>query len=224
VDEDDVLALLADPYGCERELSLQLDHCRLAASLVTPDAPRGLVLFAHGSGSSRLSARNRAVAGALRVAGFGSLLFDLLGDGDASSAQRVFDVDLLSRRLREATGQLVCEQALEPPAVGYFGASTGAAAALVAAAALGGQIAAVVSRGGRPDLAQRRLSDVLSPTLLIVGERDGEVLALNRSAAEQLRCTHELVVVNGAGHLFEEPGALQRVSELAISWFDRHMQ
>lgn len=225
VDEDEVLAVLADPYGCERELSVQLDGRRLPATLVTPDAPRGLVLFAHGSASSRLSARNRAVAGALRVAGFGSLLFDLLGDDDSdgSGAQRVFDVDLLSRRLRDATGQLACEQGLEPHAVGYFGASTGAAAALCAAAALGGQIAAVVSRGGRPDLAQGRLGDVLSPTLLIVGARDGEVLELNRSAAEQLRCAHELAVVDGAGHLFEEPGALRRVGELAIAWFDRHM-
>jgi putative phosphoribosyl transferase len=222
VGEDEVLALLADSYRCERELSLQLDGRRVPATLIAPDAPRGLVVFAHGSGSSRLSARNRAVAGALRVAGFGALLFDLLGDGDG--AHPVFDVDLLSRRLRETTSQLVSEQGLEPRAVGYFGASTGAAAALCAAAAQGSEIAAVVSRGGRPDLAARRLADVLSPTLLIVGERDGEVLELNRSAAEQLRCAHELVVVERAGHLFEEPGALQCVSELAAAWFDRHMQ
>jgi putative phosphoribosyl transferase len=223
VDEDEVLALLADPYGCERELSLQLDGVRLAASLIAPDKPRGLIVFAHGSGSTRLSARNRAVAQALRAAGFGSLLFDLLGDADGPGAQRVFDVDLLSRRLREATGQLAGELAGEPSAIGYFGASTGAAAALCAAAALGGEIAAVVSRGGRPDLARQHLDEVLAPTLLIVGERDGEVLELNRCAAEQLRCAHELVVIERAGHLFEESGALQRVSELAVGWFDRYL-
>ena len=222
VDEDEVLALLADPYRCERELSLQLDGMRLPASLMAPDTPRGLVVFAHGSGSSRLSARNRAVAGALRVAGFGSLLFDLLSDGDGPSAQRVFDVQLLSRRLQEATGELA-EQSLAPRPMAYFGASTGAAAALCAAAALEGQIAAVVSRGGRPDLAGGCLAEVRSPTLLIVGERDGEVLDLNRSAAQQLPCAHELVVVERAGHLFEEAGALQRVCELAVAWFDRYM-
>jgi putative phosphoribosyl transferase len=222
VDEDEVLALLADPYRCERELSLQLDGMQLPASLMAPDTPRGLVVFAHGSGSSRLSARNRAVAGALRVAGFGSLLFDLLSDGEGPSAQRAFDVQLLSRRLQEATGELA-EQSLTPRPLAYFGASTGAAAALCAAAALQGEIAAVVSRGGRPDLAGGCLGEVRSPTLLIVGERDGDVLDLNRAAAQQLRCAHELVVVERAGHLFEEAGALQRVCELAVAWFDRHM-
>jgi putative phosphoribosyl transferase len=223
VEENEVLALLADPYRGERDLWLALDGERVPASLIAPDAPRGLVVFAHGSGSSRLSARNRAVAGALRVAGFGSLLFDLLSERDGRSAQQVFDVDLLSHRLRDATGQLASEPTLDSLAVGYFGASTGAAAALCAAASLGGEIAAVVSRGGRPDLAQGRLADVTSPTLLVVGERDGEVLELNRAAAQRLRCAHELIVVDRAGHLFEEPGALQRVCELAVAWFDRHL-
>jgi putative phosphoribosyl transferase len=223
VDEQEVLALLADPYRDERELALQVDGERLPASLISPAAPRGLVVFAHGTGSSRHSARNRAVAGTLRVAGFASLLFDLLGEREARSDQRVFAVDLLAHRLQLVTGQFASEPALGPLPIGYFGASTGAAAALCAAAAHAGQIAAVVSRGGRPDLAGGRLAQVLCPTLLIVGERDGEVLRLNRAAAERLPCAHELVIVELAGHLFEEPGTLQRVCELAIAWFDRYL-
>jgi putative phosphoribosyl transferase len=224
VDEDEVLSLLSDPHRGERELELQVAGERLPASLISPDAPRGLVVFAHGSGSSRHSARNRAVAGTLRGAGFASLLFDLLGEREAGTSQRVFDVGLLARRLIDATRQLAGEPALRPLPVGYFGASTGAAAALCAAAELDGEVAAVVSRGGRPDLAEHELARVLAPTLLIVGERDGEVLECNRAAAAQLRCAYELVVVERAGHLFEEAGSLQRVSELAADWFGRHLR
>ena len=207
----------------EEELAFELDGVRLPANLIMPVVPFGLVVFAHGSGSSRLSPRNRAVASALREAGFASLLFDLLTEREGQRRELSFDVALLSARLERLTREARSRARLRALPVGYFGASTGAAAALCAAATLDGAVAAVVSRGGRPDLAGDRLASVVSPTLLIVGERDREVLELNRDAASRLRCPHELAVVPGAGHLFEEEGALQRVSELAIEWFQRHL-
>ena len=207
----------------EEELAFELDGVRLPANLIMPVVPLGLVVFAHGSGSSRLSPRNRAVASALREAGFASLLFDLLTEREGQRRELSFDVALLSARLERLTREARSRARLRALPVGYFGASTGAAAALCAAATLDGAVAAVVSRGGRPDLAGDRLASVVSPTLLIVGERDREVLELNRDAASRLRCPHELAVVPGAGHLFEEEGALQRVSELAIEWFQRHL-
>ena len=213
--------------GVERqeseELWFDLGELRLAGSLTMPRSASGLVMFAHGSGSSRMSPRNRAVADALNDAGLATLLFDLLDEREASRHELVFDVPLLAARLEAFTRWARSEPRLRSLPIGYFGASTGAAAALRAAAAIGDTVSAVVSRGGRPDLAGDRLSSVLSPTLLIVGALDTEVLELNRTAAAQLRCPHELVVVDGAGHLFEEPGTLQRVAELAVEWFRRYL-
>lgn len=195
----------------------------LIGDLSLPEQARGLVLFAHGSGSSRRSPRNRAVARTLNGAGFATLLFDLLTDAESQRRELVFDIGLLARRLQRVT-EIVGETAvLRGLPVGYFGASTGAAAALSAAAAVGSDVRAVVSRGGRADLAGGRLRDVVAPTLLIVGSRDPEVLELNRRAAECLPGVHRITVVDGAGHLFEEPGTLDEVAELASAWFTTHL-
>ncbi|MEV5509680.1 phosphoribosyltransferase family protein [Streptomyces orinoci] len=192
----------------------------LRGELTMPAGAVGVVAFAHGSGSSRHSPRNRAVAEALNHAGLGTLLFDLLTPAEAADRANVFAVEPLARRLAEVTVWL----RKEAVPVCYFGASTGAAAALWAAAETHtGEIAAVVSRGGRPDLAMDRLPDVGSPTLLIVGGQDETVLDLNRQAAARLRCEHRLEVVPGATHLFEEPGALEAVSGLARDWFLGHL-
>jgi predicted phosphoribosyltransferase/pimeloyl-ACP methyl ester carboxylesterase len=211
------------PASGGEELELTLAGTGLPATLILPGSPRGLVLFAHGSGSSRLSPRNRAVAQALRGAGLAALLFDLLDEREARQRELAFDIALLGARLETATSEIRSDERVHSLPLGYFGASTGAAAALVAAAALPDSVAAVVSRGGRPDLAGDRLTQVQAPTLLIVGGEDVQVLELNRRAATALRCRHELVVVEGATHLFEEPGALERVSELAIGWFQQHL-
>ncbi|HET8976277.1 MAG TPA: phosphoribosyltransferase family protein [Solirubrobacterales bacterium] len=193
----------------------------LHGDLRMPAAPAGLVIFAHGSGSSRLSPRNREVAAALNEAGMATLLFDLLSDAEAASRTNVFDIDLLSARLVAVTRWASERPDLSGLPLGYFGASTGAAAARCGAAELGERIGAVVSRGGRPDLAAPRLGEVSAPTLLIVGGADWQVLELNERAAEQLRCEHETAIVPGATHLFEEPGALERVAALAGDWFRR---
>ncbi|HEY2956358.1 MAG TPA: alpha/beta family hydrolase [Candidatus Eisenbacteria bacterium] len=193
----------------------------LEGALAVPERPAGIVLFAHGSGSSRHSRRNQFVAAALRDAGVGTLLFDLLAPEEDADDERRFDIPLLTRRLEAATEWLEASQ--PPTPLGYFGASTGAAAALAAAAGLGARIRAVVSRGGRPDLAADDLPRVRAATLLIVGARDEEVLELNRRALERLACERELIVVPGATHLFEEPGALEAVAEHAASWFARHL-
>ncbi len=194
-----------------------------ATDLVMPPAPLGWVLFAHGSGSSRRSPRNVHVAGALNEAGIATVLFDLLTPAEEPSRSNVFDVELLGRRLAEATHWLVGRPEAAGLPVGLFGASTGAAAALLAAADHPDVIDAVVSRGGRPDLAEARLGDVLAPTLLVVGGADELVLELNRRAARRLRCRHELQVVPGATHLFEEPGTLESVCSLATRWFVRYL-
>lgn len=197
----------------------------LEGDLVAPTDARRCVLFAHGSGSSRHSPRNRAVAEHLVASGLGVLLFDLLTEGEASDRRRVFDIPFLAERLVAATTWLVHDPlgaaARGPGMIGYFGASTGAGAALWAAADPRVQsfVGAVVSRGGRPDLAQDRLADVCAPTLLIVGGSDPVVLDLNRRALALLRCRRELVVVPGATHLFSEPGALDQVAALAGDWF-----
>ena len=195
----------------------------LAGDLVLPPHARGLVLFAHGSGSSRFSTRNRGVAHSLHEHGLGTLLFDLLQPHEAQDRRRVFDIELLGERLVQAIDWAGRHPMLAPLCVGLFGASTGAAAALVAAARRPAQVGAVVSRGGRPDLAAEALPEVRSPTLLIVGGADHLVLELNRAAACRLRCPHRLEVVAGATHLFEEPGALQEVAALAALWFDGHL-
>jgi pimeloyl-ACP methyl ester carboxylesterase len=196
----------------------------LAATLDLPGTPIGLVLFAHGSGSSRLSPRNRLVAGALNARGIGTLLFDLLTEVESHDRRNVFDIPLLAERLVLATRHMTAVPDLRNLPIGYFGASTGAAAALSAAADLGSGIVAVVSRGGRPDLAFDRLPQVSAPTLLIVGGEDREVLGLNRRALEALTCANRLEIVPGATHLFEEPGTLEQVIELAAAWFEDNLR
>jgi len=195
---------------------------QLAADLRVPEPAAGLVLFAHGSGSGRLSPRNRQVAEALSEAGFATLLFDLLTPDEAGDRARVFDIDLLAERLLAATRWARSREDVGALPLAYFGASTGAAAALRAAAELGPEVCAVISRGGRPDLAAESLAAVIAPTLLIVGGADRQVLELNEAAARSLRCPHEVAIVPGATHLFEEPGALERVGELAAAWLLRH--
>jgi len=187
-----------------------------------PHEPRGMVAFAHGSGSGRFSPRNQYVAQALEDAGLGTLLIDLLEEDEADDRRKVFDIELLANRLGAAAQWLGQDSETCGLRLGYFGASTGAAAALVAAARQPEPVSAVVSRGGRPDLARDALPDVVAPTLLIVGSRDEDVLALNRQALALLRCPKELVVIPGATHLFPEPGALEEVARLAKQWFLRH--
>jgi dienelactone hydrolase len=211
----------------EREVEVLAGGVRLGGTLAMPEGARGLVIFAHGSGSSRHSPRNRSVAYSLRRAGLGTLLFDLLTEDeeaeDESTAALRFDIDFLARRLGAVTDWVFAHPGLSHPRVGYFGSSTGAAAALVAAAGRPEAIGSVVSRGGRPDLAGDALPRVLAPTLLIVGGADALVLELNQRAFERLRSPKALEVVAGATHLFPEPGALARVAELAAGWFTRFL-
>jgi putative phosphoribosyl transferase len=195
----------------------------ILGEVVVPPRAKGLVAFAHGSGSSRFSPRNQSVAGALNERGFATLLLDLLRADEEQDRANVFDISLLSPRLVQATEWAHEQPDLAALPIGYFGASTGAAAALSAAAQLGEKIGAVVSRGGRPDLAGSLLRDVRAPTLLIVGGRDEIVLELNREALRQLGGPSELAVVPGATHLFEEAGALEEVSNLAGDWFEEHL-
>jgi dienelactone hydrolase len=195
----------------------------LEGELAVPDKARGVVIFAHGSGSSRHSPRNQFVARALRDAGLGTLLFDLLTQKEDAVYETRFDVDLLSKRLAAATTWFSHQPSSKRLGIGYFGASTGAAAALIAAARLGPAISAVVSRGGRPDLAERDLARLTAPTLLIVGGLDDAVIDLNRQAYDQLRCEKQLVIVPGATHLFEAPGTLEAVARLAAEWFVRRL-
>jgi putative phosphoribosyl transferase len=194
----------------------------LQGLLGIPRSPSGVVVFAHGSGSGRLSPRNNMVASALRQGGLGTLLFDLLTEPEAADRRKVFDIPLLAERLLEATSWLRAMKEAASLPIGYFGASTGAAAALAAAAEAASNVAAVVSRGGRPDLADAALPKVQSPTLLIVGGADEIVLDLNRQALARLLCEKQLVVVPGAGHLFEEPGTLEQVVNHARRWFLDH--
>ena len=195
----------------------------LKGLLTVPGQARGIVLFAHGSGSSRLSPRNNQVARAFNQAGLATLLFDLLLPGEADDRHKVFDIPLLAGRLEEALDWIEEEESTTDLAVGLFGASTGAAAALTAAARRPELIAAVVSRGGRPDLAAAAFAGVLAPTLLIVGELDTVVIELNRRAMAQLSCPTRLEIVPGATHLFEEPGTLDRVTSLASAWFVQYL-
>ncbi|HEX9337285.1 MAG TPA: phosphoribosyltransferase family protein [Pseudonocardiaceae bacterium] len=208
----------ADPVG-PRDVRLTAGGVELAGRLDLPDGASGLVIFAHGSGSSRHSPRNRSVATGLNQAGFGTLLFDLLTNDEERTRARVFDIELLAGRLRQVTDEIRGELVSSVRWIGYFGASTGAAAALWAAAEPGAEIAAVVSRGGRPDLAGPRLPAVSAPTLLVVGGHDPIVLDLNRRARAALRCPNRLEIVPDATHLFTEPGALAAVTELAGDWF-----
>jgi putative phosphoribosyl transferase len=202
---------------------VHIPEVEIVGDLTRPEPSRGLVVFAHGSGSSRHSPRNQQVAEALQARGLSTLLLDLLRPEEESHRANVFDIELLAQRLVVATRWAVDQPLLSELPVGYFGASTGAGAALVAAAELSGQVVAVVARGGRPDLAGARLGDVRTPTLLIVGSRDEVVLELNRDALTRLSATAELSVVPGATHLFEEPGALDEVARQAGHWFTRFM-
>jgi putative phosphoribosyl transferase len=236
--DDDVVELLrkaagrsvgpASSHEERRQWSEEVDvpagGVTLAGRLTVPTVVAGTVVFAHGSGSSRHSPRNRYVAEILNDAGMATLLVDLLSIDEELDRRRVFDIPLLGRRLADAAAWVMARSAVSSTGLGYFGASTGAAAALWAAARPEGTVAAVVSRGGRPDLAGSALAAVRAATLLIVGGRDEHVLELNRSALSELRCERELAVVPGATHLFEEPGALESVATLARDWFTTHVR
>ncbi|HVB23089.1 MAG TPA: alpha/beta hydrolase [Ktedonobacteraceae bacterium] len=208
----------------EKLVLIPADSVQLEGSLALPERTQSLVVFAHGSGSSRFSPRNNFVAQVLRQAGIGTLLMDLLTEEEDAVYATRFDIDLLTTRLLLTTHWLKEQPDTRNLIIGYFGASTGAAAALKAAASLGFSIGAVVSRGGRPDLAEQALIHVQSPTLLIVGSNDEVVLQLNRKAFARLAGKKELVIVPGATHLFEEPGALEAVARLATRWFQRYLQ
>jgi len=216
------MALPEDSSGTAAAVHIAAGDVRLEGDLILPFQARGIVLFVHGSGSSRHSPRNAYVARVLREAGLGTLLFDLLTVAEDRDYATRFDIPLLTSRLLSATRFVAHEPVTAKLAIGYFGASTGAAAALVAAAEVGPAIGAVVSRGGRPDLAGVAvLTRVIAPTLLLVGGEDHEVLALNREAYARLACAKALHIVPGATHLFEEPGALEEVAAVASDWF-RH--
>jgi putative phosphoribosyl transferase len=212
----------------DRQLvQIPVDNIALEGDLSIPEGARGIVMFAHGSGSSRHSPRNRHVAAALQDGGLATLLIDLLTpkeeEVDLQTAHLRFDIGLLAERLVDATDWLTYNDETQMLRIGYFGASTGAGAALAAAAERPGAVGAVVSRGGRPDLAGEALERVHSPTLLIVGARDTTVVHLNKLAFERLHVEKRLEIVPGATHLFEEPGTLDRVAELAREWFQLHL-
>jgi putative phosphoribosyl transferase len=225
--DEEVVALLARSgadreggvSGADREVVIPAERRQLQGRLTVPSGARGLVVFAHGSGSGRHSPRNQAVARALNDAGLGTLLFDLLSPEEEADRANVFDIPLLAGRLGAATAWLRDQEDAPELPIGLFGASTGAGAALWAAAEPDSPVRAIVSRGGRPDLALPRLAAVRAPTLLIVGGRDAAVLEMNRDAARRLSCEHRIEVVPGATHLFEEPGALEAVAALAARWF-----
>lgn len=211
-----------------REVRIPSGDARLYGDLALPARFIGFVLFVHGSGSGRHSARNRQVAQRLQQAGIATLLFDLLTaqeeQVDIRTLEHRFDIALLTERLQDATTWAMAQPELQQAPIGYFGASTGSAAAIISAARLGRQISAVVSRGGRPDLAGPvALAAVTAPTLLIIGGADEGVIELNEQAFRHLRCDKELAFVRGATHLFEERGALEQVAELAASWFGKHL-
>ena len=215
--------------GSERNIAIEIGPITLKGILARPkEQPAGVVLFAHGSGSSRLSPRNQYVAHVLQSRRIATLLFDLLTEKeeavDEYTAELRFDIGLLGKRLVGATRWATKQPELKNLKIGYFGASTGAAAALVAAAELPEDISAVVSRGGRPDLAEDALGVVRAPTLLIVGGEDGPVIGMNRDAmAKMRRAEKELLIIPGATHLFEEPGTLEEVAKAAAEWFARHL-
>lgn len=211
-----------------RDVFIPLGKAQLEGELNIPRGARGIVLFAHGSGSSRHSARNKYVARTLHDSSMGTLLFDLLTRDEEEEEKYTrhlrFDIDLLAKRLVYATNWIKKQGDVQNFPIGYFGSSTGAAAALVAAAELGEQIAVVVSRGGRPDLAGASLPLVKAPTLLIVGGRDEQVISLNLEAYGLLHCEKRVEIVDRATHLFEEPGALEEVARLAAQWFKKHFE
>lgn len=207
----------------EHLVYIPIDSVKLEGALTTLEDAAGLVLFAHGSGSSRHSSRNNLVAQVLHKAGIGTLLFDLLTEEEDANYENRFDIGLLTQRLLLVTEWVKKELRPSGLSIGYFGASTGAAGALKAAASLGPEIKAVVSRGGRPDLAGPELGKVNSPTLFIVGGEDHQVIELNRMAYDKLKSKKKLEVVPGATHLFEEPGTLEEVAGMATQWFKRYL-
>lgn len=207
----------------QEAVEIPANHLTLNGIINVPTAATGIVLFAHGSGSGRFSSRNQYVAKQLQLADMATLLFDLLDEREAKDRRKVFDIGLLAERLRTAAEWVSQQEDLRHLNLGYFGASTGAAAALVAAAQQGAEVKALVSRGGRPDLAGSALPEVQAPTLLIVGGDDDPVVEWNRHAYSQLRCKKQLKIIPGATHLFEEPGALEEVAELAKQWFLAHL-
>lgn len=215
------------PQLTPTQVFIPLIGITLIGDLCVPASAKGLVLFAHGSGSSRLSPRNQYIAQVLQEAGIATLLFDLLTRTEEAVDRQTrhlrFDIPLLAERLKAVTTWVSSQPELSPLRVGYFGASTGGGAALIAAAELGEKIGAVVSRGGRPDLAGAALPKVVAPTLLIVGGLDSVIIQLNEEAFSQLRCVKELKIVPGATHLFEETGKLEEVARLAADWFQRHL-
>jgi putative phosphoribosyl transferase len=214
---------MIEPARRSDTMDVRISPIGLDGILGLPRPAAGLVLFAHGSGSGRFSPRNTYVAAALRSAGLATLLFDLLTEEEATDRRNVFDIELLAERLALATVWVGQQEDTKSLPIGYFGASTGAAAALVAAARSPRDVGAIVSRGGRPDMAGPVLENVRAPTLLIVGGHDVGVLELNEQAFAQLKCEKRLEIVPGATHLFEEPGALDQVIDLARAWFTRHL-
>jgi predicted phosphoribosyltransferase/dienelactone hydrolase len=224
-DDEVVTCLASGPRepAHEQQVTIRHDGALLAGTLIRPSVPHGVVVFAHGSGSSHRSVRNRLVARRLVSAGFATALVDLLTETEAMDRANVFDIDLLTERLLVITRWAQRQRGLGALPLGYFGASTGAAAAMGAAAAIGDRVAAVVSRGGRPDLARASLSQVVAPTLLIVGGADDVVHELNERALRELSSPGDLVVIAGATHLFAEPGALESVADLAAQWFDKYL-
>jgi pimeloyl-ACP methyl ester carboxylesterase len=207
----------------ETLVRVAVDDAELEGALAVPEGATGLVVFAHGSGSSRTSPRNNFVAETLRDRGLGTFLFDLLTEAEDRDREARFDVSLLTERLVAVTEWLATREDAGSLDVGYFGSSTGAAAALRGAARLGDGVGAVVSRGGRVDMAEEALAAVTAPTLFVVGGADADVLALNREAFERLDCERELHVVEGAGHLFEGEGELEEVAAVAGDWFADHL-
>lgn len=205
------------------DLDIPLSSVTLKGDLVIPDNPKGIVIFSHGSGSSRFSSRNRMVAELIQKENIGTFLFDLLTQEEDELYENRFDIDLLSDRLIETTQWLMDYKSTKNLPIGYFGASTGAASALRAAAYFKTKIKAVVSRGGRPDLAITELPQVTAPTLLIVGGLDVPVIGMNKMAFDELESVKEMKIIPGATHLFEEPGKLLEVAELAIVWYKRHL-
>jgi putative phosphoribosyl transferase len=218
-----VMSPIINEIIIEREVAIPAGERTVRGTLALPHRARAVIVFAHGSGSGRYSPRNQYVAQVLQEAGLGTVLLDLLEEPEADDRRRVFDIPLLAGRLQAAADWLAQEGDTKGLAIGYFGASTGAGAALLAAARAPESVGAVVSRGGRPDLASDVLPEVTAPTRLIVGGDDEVVLELNREAFDLLTCTRQLDIVPGATHLFVEPGALEEVARLAREWFVHHL-
>ncbi len=220
-------AIRATEKGIASEVSIPVGAVTLTGDLIVPADACGIVLFAHGSGSSRHSPRNQFVARVIRNAGVGTLLFDLLTPREEEEERWTrhlrFNIELLADRLVCASAWIKSNKTTRDLRIGYFGSSTGAAAALIAAAEAGDQVGAVVSRGGRPDLAGAFLSQVRCPTLLIIGGLDYQVIGLHQEPFDRLQCEKQMVIVPGATHLFEEPGTLERVASLAADWFQKHL-